>query len=340
MRYSSCALLFAVAACHSAAPSSPEFRSDSPVLLSSPPAVAEGNVRIRPYWHFDDTSASVRATGYKSEISLTFPDQQQVLVVRPWRTTRGGGIPQYWLVGCVSSSGTFTLYRFTIEEQANGDILPTIGSKRKLFDSGPTPMYVTEIERIPDTRSVVMLDRRRQDIVLATDTDGSGFPDTIASRPFAEASRFPTLLDAQILIPTSTAEVRAILGSSSYDYITQRKLRETHQGYVERYIDTDTDSVADETSRFKIPDRAPLLSVQKLVHGQTTIELRGEKGRVTEVWKLGEDFKQDVRLAVCTMSGTWDVLTLDTALTSGQVIQVGYAGQTKTALQRTVVSAP
>ncbi len=279
----------------------------------------------------------MEAAGQIDNVTVTFAGQSKVLFVYPWQ---GSGVSTvtHWLVGCVNQAGTFTLFRTDLVANTNGDRLPDSTTTVALLDSGAVPMYASQLVRIGSTGTVFMLDRRCQDIIKASDTNADGFPDSIGVAPFAEASEFPVLLNAQILVAESDSALSVVLGSSRLGFYSRFGTLYNHRGSYQRFTDADSDGVADANVQWTKPDPAPSLWVNLLEVGQTAIKIQGTVGEGVQIWKMDAQLAPSQLLASQQLSAGWNTLTV-AALTEGTWVRINYTARPESGLLKRALPA-
>jgi len=293
----------------------------SQALLSEPPDVREySGMEATPSWLLTGQGPLVEfesALGTKSVIELQ--DQAKAMAILPW--LQAGEITHF-LIGFVNAAGTWSLFRF---HDADGDTLPDVATKALLFDTGNTPAYITYIARLHGQSEIYLLDERCQDVFVARDGNGDGFPDTLQTTPFAESFQFPELLDGRMIVVVAAGQIDVPSGRfrvGNHDMGTYQKFSSD----IYRLADTDQDGIADTISAWVRSDPAPRLYGRPFA-GQTTLKIAGTEGASVEVWSVAEVDSAPISLlgAVTLSSDDWTALTLPAALVEDQKVRLSYA---------------
>ena len=322
-RHSLCVLLLlglGVAGCDATSAPRGVITTRSQVVLTEPPVVFDtSGPSSSPAWRFtgQDTVVSFVAANSEATGSIDLQDQARTMVVLPWYDN---GVITHFLVGCIDASERWSLFRF---HDATGDTIPDASTRVLLLDTGSSSAYVTYLARAPGSGTVYLLDRRCQDVLVATDTDSDGFPDHLDATPFAESAAHPALLRAHMLLAVDawTIDAPERIRLSPDD----RGAFARFQGDVLRLGDVNHDGRADTSSMWNL-DPSPSMYGQPY-EGQVGVKVAGGQGAIAELWAVSELDNSPIALLgqVALGSGPWTALALGTPLTADAVVRLNYS---------------
>ena len=290
-------LLLALAACgDNSAPDeggSTGFLRSSLVLTGPPVAAVIGNINdVRYEGVVDETSGALSL-----EFKYLNPDSVSISgdVFQLGHVHEVAGA-EYLLVGTLDASESFTMHRI---HDATGDGIPDASTLTNLFDTGTTAMYITSVAVMADG-TMYLLDKRCQDVLVATDTDSDGWADTVLSAPLARSADHEELLDSawisaglddddEIIVHVHTASV----GSTVSPYAP-----------IISIVDEDGDHVLD-TFGAQPPSRKPIVIDGATPYdGLMSLTLHGllhEADEGVEIWLLDAAGEEDVLLGSGSM---------------------------------------
>ncbi len=204
----------------------------------------------------------------------------------------------------------------------NGDDVPDASTGRTLVSTGSQPCYITSMDVNDDFSKLFMLDRRCQDVLYATDTDGNGWPDTMATSPCARSADFPNLKRAGFIRASGTKDVDLECLPVS-DHARNRLRRVDPLCRIELRGGVATDVT---------PPRRPYWSVSinwPVIEGDTEVFVSGgcaEEGTEVEIWTLDGGGNLLTRLGTAPMptDGSKVVVPLRAALTRGTRLRAKY----------------
>jgi len=233
-----------------------------------------------------------------------------------------------WLVGAIDSSEVWHLYHV---KDTDGDGFPNQSSATLLLDTGTSKAYITDVVRSSQQSSTIfLLDRRCQDILLATDSDADGLADDLESTPFAMSASFPRLLDCRMLHEASDDSVTVLVSPNQVPRAMRGPCDIEALPRV-RYEDTDSDKVAESEA-----ESVPPLHAQIRGHcraGMSELEVVGDVGETVQIWDVpGTGSPTLLGSKTLTSAATdltddasWETVTLSRNLLAGETIRVAYA---------------
>ena len=239
---------------------------------------------------------------------------------------RGGD--SYLLVGTIDAAEVWSLYRY---HDSNSDGYPDVGTETKLFDTGSSPAYVTNIYYM-QSGTIYLLDRRCQDICRATDANGDNWPDTVAATPFAKFDDYPgvgfeKIRDLEAMDTSSHGTM--VLGFVERNRMDATKGR-FRVPYTARFVDSDSNGVADSAMANE-PHKAPYGSGSFLERSrvfayagatQLTISSGGlATSTPIEVWRLNAAGDEDLLLGSGALAEKFGTVTVSPALVQGDRIR-------------------
>ena len=223
-----------IAACNDDTARTPILRSQSQVLLQTPPETYSAGVFGFGLWSWETHEGVARVTFYPSstqlgdEFSIDVPGVTAMVA-----DTLLKDDTWYFLVGTIDQSEAFSLYRYRDDD---GDGTPDASTETLLL-STTGPEYITSITEGEDG-ALYMLDRRCQDILVARDTNSDAWADSLQATPFALAQDFPDLLRGGYLVADGADQVRV--------YRMQPPTGQLGQMPYYVLVDSDSDGIADE----------------------------------------------------------------------------------------------
>ncbi len=308
-------------ACQRAGSDAPRLIARSQVVLLSPPT--EFITGSLDGWLF---SAQGGATTI--EFSYTPGGQEDTDLVVPGVTLllaqsdSHDGV-RYLLVGTLDAAERYSLHRY---HDTSGDGAPDAGTQSLLFTS-VEPMYVTYLSRTA-AGTTYLLDKRCQDILVATDSDGDAWPDQIAAAPFARSADHETLLDAGFIRMLSNGNLLAMINA---------RMERFHSPH-DIFRDTDGDLVADVHVVGPEGDK-PIYFSAFLSVGQDELTVAAQVGNVVEVWELDSSGATNVLLGSATVASNGRAtISLTRTLAAGDEIGIKYASSTEIAITNTVIA--
>ena len=222
-------------------PTDPDFDHEGPEFAPWSISRADNKITFTP-----------RAVGTSPQ-SLTFASEHRVLGAMHWINRTGPAPSHSLLISTITAAGSFSCWQL---QDTNGDTVPEMSTAAVLFVGGTNAMFVTRMVQEPGAHSLVMLDRRCQDIWIALDTDGSGVPDQLASTPFAKSANHPELLDTQILLSAAAGAVYIPAWSTYYPY-GRTRTAEDFAGELVKLEDTDGAGLVDTVGAAAPPHSFP-----------------------------------------------------------------------------------
>lgn len=240
----------------------------------------------------------------------------------------------YLLAGVIRADESFALYRY---HDSNADEAPDQSTETLLFSTGIEEAYVTSFSIGADGRAFA-LDRRCQDILLITDANTDGWPDSLQMVPFAKSADFTELLDARFLLAHSTSVVGAYLTEPHISVAAESQA-------VTKYEDTNADNVADTTEVSGATSLNPRATLRPYA-GQTSVDLYADLnavGKLAQVWKLDSSGSDVAMLGSVTLTGTdgrgIGTAPLSPALVLGDRVAFRFAGEAGNQMITEVVEA-
>jgi hypothetical protein len=219
------------------------------------------------------------------------------------------------MVATVSADDEFQLYRY---HDTTGDGVPDDATRVTLLDSAPAKMYVTSFATIGDG-TTYLFDARCRDIRVAIDSDSDGWPDTIATAPFAAASEYPDELEWVVGIWSDTE------GHVLTSPVWSTQCHFEVQGYCslyQRFKDTDADGEADAVDTFQRTNNHPVVKGHPY-DGQSQLQVRAPIGLVVQVWDLDANGDEDTLLGSATITTSeWTSISLSPALSEGDDLAI------------------
>ena len=305
----------------------------SPVVLTAPPEVAlGGGYGDGHYTHLTGATFEFVHEGMEGHAAraLTVPGAAALYA----RLAVHAG-QAYFLVGAIDANEHWTLYRY---HDVTGDGAPDASTQTLLIATG-APSYITDLAFTPGGSRCYLLDRRCQDVRLATDTNSDGWIDQLQATPFAMSETWPTLLSGRVLDAVSSAAVRVREFSST-------QLADIALFPADVYTDTDADSVAD-TSDAETPFAVtPFITGPLPYAGQTSLLVGTPAhgtGPAIEIWTLDAAGGDVALLGSGTPTGAGEVgavsVPLSPSLIEGQSLGVRFVRRTASQLQLQVLPA-
>jgi len=225
---------------------------------------------------------------------------------------------RYLLVGGINAAGQFAVHRL---HDVDGDDRPDTSSTTKLFDSGFETVYGTSIATVAGT-DVFVFDRRCNDILRASDTDGDGWADTISGTVFARSADHAALNDVAILY----AEEGGVDAPLHYFTISDSSYRPgTPPVKFLQMRDQNGDGAAEV--ELVVPVASTPHMRGEPYDGQSSLTIDGATGLVAEVWSVAPEGGLDQLLgSLALTSGLGETLTLVRELVNGEMVAIKYAG--------------
>jgi len=344
-----CLLLLVLCSCGIQGPGpGPQGISSSNPKLTAPPVIGNhGSFSDAWNWTLADDSAVVtlhNTTDPDPAPTLTLPaGEVQVLVVTTWFRPAVGEPPYsiigtpYLLVGSIDAQDVFTLYRF---HDTDSDGQPDQSSRTVLFDSGASPLYVTDLTPAGLGPDLYLLDARCQDVLRASDTSADGWPDQIETTPFAASADYEALEHVRMVDSAGPGVVDAPLQDRYLPDGSRHSLHVLAHGKPWLHLeDGDSDGVADAADVLPLGESS-LAVYGRPFDGQKELDVAGEPGDTVEVWSIDADGEPDVMLGrVVLGTGPWTPLTLTPALAEGDDIGIRSQDQPDAWLVRKVWGA-
>lgn len=289
----------------------------SQVLLTEPPEVCDAGIFGDWFWYIgaqDNVELLPRHTG--ESLVLDVPSQE-TLSAMTWVDTVTED--KYLFIGTIDASEKFSVFRLN---DADGDGCPDESTATLLFDSGTRVVYGTHLARATDSTDLYVLDARCQDILVATDSDSDGWPDTLHQTPYAMADTYAELATVRMLIAKDAGKVDA----PEFQFAAQKAshLVRAFRGRFLGFADTDDDNVANTMDTYHLADPTPGI-YGRPYDTQATVKLKGKEGEVAEVWIRNLDHENVTLLGSVTLGPDWTTLNLSAALEEGQFIGVNYS---------------
>jgi hypothetical protein len=304
----------------------PEIRR-SALILESPHLVCDAG-EIGPYWWYigaEDAQGASLGHAYfvhqsqSATGSLTVAGETCALCGFTWVTSTGG---PYFLLGTLDANEQFSLFRF---HDSSGDGIPDLSTQVLLLDSGTSPSYVTYLSRPGTSSRLFLLDARCQDILLATDTNQDGWPDTVSGTPFAMADSYPILATAQLIRAVSDVEVMVPSGGIWH---WTREANTVHRNAARpfyRYVDEDSDGIADDEVFVSSVHVSRPHMIGSPYGNQVILVVQGASGRTAQVWRLADDLEPIEELGSAVLLANPVDIALSEPLTTGELVGVRYS---------------
>jgi len=299
--------------CSGGEPESDGARRVSAQVLSSPPEVIDSG-HFDGEWHYSirGDEAEVDFTSERSggTSSVSIPGATGILAA----SARELSGTRYLVVCAIGSQESISVLRM---HDTTGDGMPDASTLVELFDSDSEPLYVTSLAW-SDGGRLYMLDRRCQDIRLATDSDSDGWPDVLRSIPYAKSDDYAQLLDTFAVVSPAGGTVDAL---TDWSPASRRKIP------YWQFVDSDLNGVADGAS--KVAEGGLGIAVKGMpFDGQSAVEVAGEPGRTVELWSVDSAGDNDSLLGSTSISSTsldyWVSLTVSPSLQLGATVRVQY----------------
>jgi len=300
--------------------------SQSPMVNTEPPfAIFTGRLGESGWTFLARTDGDAEVQGRPPSFvtgtaeTLAVPGTR-VLYARHWLHAS----QSYLVVGALQVDDTFRLYRY---HDGSGDGWPDASTETLLIDTSPSPAFVTQVLRREG--SVLLLDRRCQDVLIARDLDQDGWPETLAATPHAASASWAYLTSVVALRSAPNGDFIA-----SEFPLTPPRMRMDHN-FLRRvphrvYSDADGDGVVD-TETIVDPDD-PTPGVRGcLTDGDANVMVVGFQITTTktaEVWALDASGAAVTLLGSASVAPQAEVLIpLSQALSTQDVVRISYEGE-------------
>ncbi len=290
-------------ACGSSGDPVDAVRTQSQVVLTEPPT-RHMTGRVNG-WHWSADSESPRihfyGPGDDADVEL---EGESILLVHH----RTLGEIEYLVVGVLDGDDRYTIYRL---HDSTEDGRPDFDTATVLL-SFSEPCYITSASILENGRAF-LLDRRCQDVLLATDTGGDGWPDSVATAPFAMSDNFAALLEARSVSASSISKVSTTRVTNASGMLGGLITR-TH------YEDSDGNESADAESVTRPVIGTPI-PVGKPYDGQTSVFVLGLEGWTIEIRHVDAEGNVGDSLGSGTIDATNEVeIELSSALVEGDAL--------------------
>lgn len=311
----------ALAGCDSRPTDPPPAGVDAASPIASSPVV----LTIRPRGTFSglagvtsydavSTSGSVTLTPMTGAAERTFTTAGNGVILA---TAHEVGSTPYLILGVNDAQDVFHLQSV---HDADGDGVLDPATLVTHFTTAPAPAYFTHMAVAGD--AWYFLDRRCQDVRLATDADADGLPEVLAANPYARSADYAFLLAARSIGSTTEGEVLAAAVDLS--------AVPGHESGWAVYTDSDLDGVAEAENLEAARTLAPIVLGHPFA-GQAKVYVHPGHGadKTAEVWLLDEDGEDDILLGSAALAPhAWGSIALAPALKPGTAIAVRFtAGQ-------------